>query len=318
MILNALKLVEGAVSTQDLIPALTHICIYAGRLQGGNGRVAIDTACPQLDFDAVVPAEKFVKALSSCRGEPVLKLEGSRLTVRDRRFRATISLLPNESYLRAEPPQGEPVTPQEMLPALRKLAPFISTDASRPWSCSLLAYAGYLYATNNVVLARVPFAWSDEKLAIPEAAVQEMLRLDQEPQAIHITLNAAWVRYANCWMKVQLLQDPWPIEALSKLIERMQTIELDTLPEGLLDDVQTLKPFFPDEKLPVVLTGPEGVSTMDGAHSAAIATTALPKNAFRIESLSLVLGTATHANLTTSPCPWRGDGIEGFLSAVHI
>lgn len=319
MMLETLKRVEGAVSTQDLVPALTHICIYNGRIQGGNGRVAIDTACP-FDFNVVVPAEKFIKAVDACKGDPTVKLEGSKLTLKYGRFRASMTVLDNESYMRAEPGKdGSTTATQHLLPAMRRLQPFISTDASRPWACSLLAHQGYLYATNNVVLARVPIKWSAAPLAIPSAAVEEILRIGIEPEEFCVTDAAAWAQYADgSWLKMQLFQDQWPIETLLNLVNRMQSVELSGVPEGLYDDVQVLKPFFPDEKLPIVLTGPEGISTQDGLHSAAVSTATLPNNAFRVESLLLVLSVATRMNLEGSPCPWAGEGIEGFLSVVRV
>lgn len=87
-----------------------------------------------------------------------------------------------------------------------------------------------------------------------------------------------------------------------------------------MEALARLKPFFPDAKMPVVLLGEEGVSTQDGASSAAIAVNAtLTRAAYRLESLSLAAGFATSWNDTGYPQPlkWRGDGIYGLLMGVR-
>ena len=319
--IETLNLVAGAVSTKDMLPVLTHFCIYDGRIQGSNGRVAIDAPCSELaGLDAIVPAEKFLKAVNACQGEPQLKLNAdkTRLTISKGRFRATVSLLQVDDYPREENAAGEKTTfAQPVLPMLRMLAPFVSDDASRPWACSILLRDGYAYATNNVVVARTPYKWTAGDLALSAAGIDEMLRIGDEPTAITVTEHGCWMHYTRCWLKMQLLQGGWP-EALSKLMAQLATAQPPPLPAGLLDDVQLLKPFFPDEKMPIVLTGPEGVSTQDGQHSAAVEGGGLPKGAFRLESLSLVLAIATHADLAASPSPWRGDNIEGLLSGVRV
>jgi hypothetical protein len=316
--IEILELVAGAVSTKDLVPVLSHFCIYNGRIQGANGRVAIDAACPGLDdLTAAVPADRFLRAVTACGGEPRLRVneDGTRLTISRGRFRATLSLLP-ASYQLEEPPTGERIKlPQPLLPVLRRLAPFVSTDASRPWACSVLVRNGYAYATNNVAIARVPLAGID--CVFPAAGIDEILRIDEEPTALRVSSTACWVEFSRCWLKMQLLQQPWP-DSLARLIELMNTDALPELPASLRDDVLLLKPFFPDTSLPVILMGPEGISTQDGKHSAAIEGMTLPKAAFRLESLAPVLEVATHADFALSPSPWRGDNIVGLLSGVRV
>lgn len=324
--LDTLKLVSGAVSTKDLMPVLTHFCIGGGRIQGANGRVAIDAACPELDgVDLIVPAERFLKAVDACQGEPLLKVndEHTKLRISRGRFRATVPLLPSDTYPREGGPEGAKGEPlrSPLLPVLRLLRPFVSDDASRPWSCSILLREGYAYATNNVVLARVPIAWNGAELVISSAAADELLRIEKEPREILVQPHCFFALYENSWLRAQLLEGGWP-QTLSRLIDMIRKEDLPPLPQGLLDDVALLTPFFPDPRIPVVLTGPEGVSTQDGLHSAAVDSDSggLPKGAFRLESLSAVLAVATHMDISAYPnaVPWYGEGIEGLLSGIRL
>ncbi|MDZ4343969.1 MAG: hypothetical protein U1E51_16235, partial [Candidatus Binatia bacterium] len=87
--LDALKFVRGAVKDSDTVmPVLTHFCIHKGRIQGTNGRISIDSPCPELTFEAVLPADKFLSAIDACKGEPKMRFtDGGKFVVERKPFR---------------------------------------------------------------------------------------------------------------------------------------------------------------------------------------------------------------------------------------
>ena len=134
--------------------------IYAGRIQGQNGWLAIDAPCPELaGIEATVPAERFLKAVDACDGEPKLSLTDTSMTVSRKGFKARIPLLPHDSFPCVDVSGQPDLTGIELLPTLRRLRSFVSEDASRPWSQGVLCVGNHAYATNNVILVRaqLPF-----------------------------------------------------------------------------------------------------------------------------------------------------------------
>lgn len=317
---DTLNLVRGAVSKKDLLPVLTHFHIYDGRVQGGNGRIAIDAPCPSLEgFDCTVPAERFLKAIDVCDGEPKLKLtDGGKLTVSRGKFRATLPLANHQAFPRvaADNAGGVLTLLHPILPMLRKLYNFIGEDASRPWSCGILFRDDFAWATNNVCLARVPYG-AIREFVLPIFAIDELLRIGKEPSSLLIEDNSLTFSFdSGWWMRVQKLHGQWPdVTKFMPAELPADTWAADTLREA----VRKVLPFCPDPKHPVINTGPDGVSTLDGEMSAAVGLDGLPPGRFRAEPLLAVLDAAKGIDLGAYPggCYWCGDGIDGVVVGMR-
>lgn len=320
---NTLNLVRGAVSTKDLLPVLTHFHIYEGRVQGGNGRIAIDAPCPELaGFDCTVPAERFLKAVDACDGEPKLKLtDGGKLTISKGKFRATLPLADHTAFPKVAPPpqitsflDGIKLPP--LLPTLRRLFPFIGEDASRAWSCGVYLNGGYAWATNNVCLARVPIR-QFQNFVLPVFAIDELLRIGQEPVSIEAYENYVIFYFSgNWWMRCQKLEGAWPdVAAFMPAEPTAHAWPAKQLAEA----VRKVLPFCPDPKYPVVQTGPDGVGTLEGEMSALVGYDDLPAGRFRAEPLLAALDAAASIDLSTYPkaCYWKGEGIDGVLVGMR-
>jgi hypothetical protein len=317
--LDVLKLVRGAVSKKDMLPVLTHFYIYNGRIQGSNGRLCIDSECTGLNIpNLVVPADKFLRAVDACDGDPTLIIKDEKLTVKKGKFRVSIATLPESSYPVVSEFDGKAAEINgPIIPMLKKLAPFISTDASRPWSNTVLIWEGHAYATNNVILLRGEIPVSSI-LVLPVYLVDEMVRIGEEPLSIKSNGHGVTVEYATFKLKGQRIMDEWP----SALVSLRQKMLRDDLPEALpnlYENVVKLKPFFPDEKLPVVVFSEEGIGTRDGVQSALLEIEGLPAGLYRFESLVATLEIATHIDFTMYPqsIPFRGAGIEGLLTCMR-
>lgn len=321
--LKTLNLVRGAVSTKELIPILTHFQVKDGTITGSNGRISICAKLPELaGFEFTVPAERFLKAVDACKGEPNLKLtEGGKLSISKGSFRA---LLPIEAVSAFPCPTG-PVgigfaQNQPLLAALSRLAPFVSEDASRPWSCGILIRGGFAYATNNVTVARIPIPLFEEfdNIVLPTSAVDELLRIGQEPHTVWREPSSVVFGLNGAWLQTQLVDNAWPgVEKLFK-DNRENCKELD---KELVDAVKQVVPFCPDSKLPIIMFTEEGVATMEGNFSAKVGLGGLPAAVYNATPLLKVLSAATHFDPGFYPdnAPFfGGGGLEGYIVGVRL
>lgn len=313
--LETLRLVRGSVSTKDFVPVLQCFHLYNGRIQGQNGRIAIDAPFPNLG-EFTVPAERFLKAIDACDGEPTIKLtEGGKLSIKRGGFRAALPLAAHDSFPLAKKDGELLATGGGLLPVLARLRPLVSEDASRPWSTSILFRDGFAYATNNVILARVPFAWDFQEIALPVYAVDELLRIGQEPTELLLAPEALTFVLGNAWLRAQLINGQWPDVA-----GRFEGLEHGApIPADLLLAIEKVLPFCPDSKFPEIRFSAAGVSTADGDHMAAFDGIALLDGSYRAEVLQTVLAIATHANLAAYPAPigFAGEGIEGMFVGLR-
>jgi len=306
--LKTLKLVRGAVADKDLVPVLTHFHIYNGRIQGGNGRVVLDTPCDALTgMCLTVPADRFLKAVDGCQGEPELTVtDAGALMVKRGSFKVRLPLAKQEDF-----PLQSHVTPEltpvpGLLGTLRRLRPFIGEDASRPWLCTVKVENGYAYATNNPVFIRIPCELPD--MVIPVFAVDELLRIGIGPLGVYVAETSMTFDFpAGLWLQCQQVEGEWP--DVARFFE--EEPELQPVPAGLLEAVRRVKPFCPDAKFPEIRLGPEGVSTADGDMSAAVEGVNLPESRWRAENLELLLSEATAVDWGAWPNPCRWEGQSG-------
>lgn len=312
-----LNFVKGAVSTKDLVPVLTNFHFYGGRVQGNNGRIIIDAPLDLGGVDITVPAVPFLKAVDACDGDPNLHItEGGRLVMKKGSFRSTLPLSKqgdfpvmslDEEYESFSDTKG-------FIAALKIVRPFIGEDASRPWACGALFKEGYIYATNNVVMVRVPFHVPNAAcFNLPAFTIDELIRIGEDPNAIYYDENSVAAAYSGSrWLRSQLFATEWP--DVERFFQDSQ--ELDQVPAGLTKAVQKVLPFCPDPKHPTILLNNEGVHTANGDMGASVEGLNLVTNKHRAEPLQLVLTHATHIDFTQypAPIPFKGaNGLQGVL-----
>jgi DNA polymerase III sliding clamp (beta) subunit (PCNA family) len=309
---SILNLVRGSVSTKDFVPVLQCFHIYNGRIQGQNGRIAIDAPFPDMG-DITVPAERFLKAVDACDGEPKISVtEEGKLSIKKGAFRAVLPLHDHTAFPRAEKTGEVLATCDGLIAMLRRLRPFISEDASRPWALGILLRADYAYATNNVILARTPFEWSFGDIILPVYAIDELLRIGEEPTVVLVDDTALTFEYkSGAWLRAQLLTGGWP--AVENKFDDIP--QLEPVPDGLREAVEKVLPFCPDPKFPLIALSANGVSTAEGEHMAAVEGIVLPEGRYRAETLLAVLEVAKRISLEDYPRPvmFSGDQIEGMF-----
>jgi hypothetical protein len=325
--LDTLKLVCGAVASQDIVQALTHVHFYKGRIQGGDGRVSIDAPLPEMKaHELTVPGKKLVLAVRSCDKEPTLKVTDKSVMIAEGHFRVRLPLLPNDSFPRMTPDPLTRKIKNPILPALRAVRPYIASDSSRPWSIGAWIDPQRVYATNNTIIVRHPiklFEGTKSSINLPVYAVDELLRIGLEPSAYGLRKDGLSITFYfdDWWLQAQTLTTEWPVGTIEKIFSIFKRPKMEPLPKGFKQAVTKLLPFCVDEKFPVICTGPDGVCTEEGEQGAEMKGYKLNKAKYNGVMLQLALQPSTHMLVPDKPeTPFQfcGDGIEGMMSGLRL
>lgn len=322
--LNLRKVVEfvkGAVASGSTIPILTHFYIKDGRIQSSDGKIA--TEAPLLNggsITAVIVADKFMAALACCKWLPEFTIKNANtLHIAADKFSAELALADQDAFPILMPCDTEPFAlPTDFVATLTKLRPFVASDLSRLWSCGVLIEKDSIYATNNIVLAKIDIAWQGPSINISAAAMDELIRIAEAPFAASVNERAVTFFYeGDRWLSAALLSTDWP--------EELQTY-LATIPSELpklnctivADAIERLLPFCPDDDKSIIF-GADGISTVSGTSKAQDKTIKCPKSKFKAEHLLRVLRAADKIDLSKwpEPCPFHGPGIVGLISGIE-
>jgi hypothetical protein len=308
--LEALNFVLGAVSDKDIVPALTHVHVEDGYIQAYDGRVMMQAPVPELEgMTFTVPAERLKRAVEACEGEPKISVK-ERVTVSRGRFKAMMSQI--EGFPKQEIPPKSGHSLKGLMPVLKALRPLVSEDASRLWSLGIMIDGeGHAWATNNVILARAAFDFP-EPITIPVFAVDEILRVGEEPELVLSEANSLTFYYKNGRiLKSQLIAgDGWP--AIGPMFEAVEKEGAVEIPTDLYSICETLSKMVTDAKLPILRIAPEGVSTGEGEHLAEYELPVGVEGLYDWRMLKLVLGAADHW-LVGDKGYFRGPLVEGIF-----
>lgn len=315
--LDTLKFVRGAVSEKDVVPVLTHFCIYKKRIQGANGRVEIDSPCAQLDFEAVVPADRFLRAVDACAGEPTLRFtEGGKLVVERKPFRALLPIQPISAFPLAQPSKGKPATPAKpIFPYLRKLRPFMSDDAERPWASTAL-FADDAFVSNNATIAMMTGNPFKHEIQLPVFGVDELLRIGLEPKNYVVDEVSVTFFWDEGWLRVRKISAEWPVKTAQQWMATK--VKTDPIPKNLAAAVMRVVPFCNDPKHPIIYLKKKGVSTAPGEVQAEVSGFDLPEAAAHADNLLAMLKPSSHMGATDKAVIFTGpDGFKGIMSILR-
>lgn len=318
---EVLRLVKSVVPDRDLIAVMTHFHMYGGRIQGGNGRMAIEA--PWVDFPSdepiSVPADPLVKAFEAMADPKITITPGGKLKVSEGRMRVQIPISTEKYYLAEKPADFVPFD-DSVLRTMRKVRPFVSEDASRPWAMGVLIRDGYLYATNNVVMVRKRVD-TDLEFSLPGYAIDQLSRYQKKVEGIHVEPNhVTFTMEGDTWFQSNRYAEQWP--DVTKFFEGMEEVGPELTGKELAA-VQKVLPFVPDKRHPVIRFVGNKVATLSGDMEAEIETDNDYQEAnFHAVPLQLVLGVATHMDFTKYPQPvpfWNpADGLEGVFVGVRL
>ena len=239
--LKELKFVKGAISTKDLLPAMTHFVIKNGVVRAYNGRIAL--SCPiQLDLDCKPKAEPLIKAIQNCEDTIQLALtDKGRLRIESGPFRAFIECHSEE--VPEVKPEGilEEVDGAIFLEAFKTISPFIGNDASRQWSNGILLSGTSAFATRNVVLVEFWTGFKFNKpINIPRNAIDEILRINEPFTHIQLCENSITFHYPDGrWIWSSLFSTDWP--QLTSILDRQSTPQ--PINPRIFEGLKVIKPF---------------------------------------------------------------------------
>jgi hypothetical protein len=168
MIKSQLEALQFVLRSDDrgLVPAFGCLHFYEGRVQTSSGTITFDAPWPGNPLDVTVPMNPVIKCLQAAPEEKARIVVNKAGNISIKAGDYSSRLVPFlEEFPRAKAPSDWPADVAvsldaklwngKLLPALELLRPFVSPDATRPWSQYVVLRGGKLFATNNVALARI-------------------------------------------------------------------------------------------------------------------------------------------------------------------
>lgn len=323
-LINTLKLVQGAVSTQDLLPVLTHFAFYKGRICAFNGRLSIDAPLEECEhLSCTVPAATFVKAIESCEGEvPAITVTNEVLWIKAKNFTARMPIGTLENFPMRKETEGKMRALPGLLEMLQLLRPFIGNDASRPWASGILFREGIAAVTNNVVVAIANTTRKTaEEYILPIFAVEELLRIGHAPKTF--TRDKTTVTYylpGDVSLQTRLVDGEWPKSPITLIEELSAGAAFKKISPGLFAAVEQMVPFCADKKNPLILFDETIIHTIEGTVQGTVkGFKGLGKCKFRAEPLIEVLRIASEADFNKFPrVPWKATGVAVNVSGAIV
>lgn len=311
--------VRGVMSRHALTPELEYYQIKDGRITGFNGYLALSSPI-DLDVEACPKAAPFFKALEKIDGAKTVSMymtKGGKLAVRGDKFSAYIPCV--ESHPFKSIPTGERhAIPEMLLDDLAAALPFVSEDASRPWSQGILLHAGTTMATNNIVLTQ---RWSGHTLPtlnLPRYLVNEILRVKKAPVCFMADENSLSCIYEDgCWMRSAVLNGEWPFDLLEKVLGNPG--DQSAIDPALADALEQVLPFL-ERKSSAVYFREDGLASSPHAEDGVVVAENVPPGPiFAASQLKLVLGVAQTIDWSAypKPVPFSADRLRGVLMGMR-
>jgi hypothetical protein len=313
-LLNALHFVRGAVAKQDHIPALTHFAISKKRVVGFNGFLALSCPVP-LDMDVCPKASLFYKAIDACENGAQLALtETGQLFVKSGNFKCFIDCI-GEGFPQVFPEGPRVSLDGGLLAAIRLLAPFVSSDASRPWANGLLFRGQSVFATNNAILVEYWLGYGFPiDVNIPRAAIVELLRIGEEPEAVQVSESSITFHFhGDRWLRAQTHPTNWP-DVGAILESQCAPVPFQ---KNFFAALESLKPFVREDGL--IYLSETGIGTEDSdVAGASVKVKELQRGCYNHKLLMLLGPVALTADFSKFPAPtlFFGDKLRGALMGV--
>lgn len=315
--LSPLKFVQGSIAKKDLVPALTHFVIERGMVRGFNGQLAL--CCPlEIDITCKPKAEPLIKAIANCSDTVQLSMTAAgRLSIKSGKFRANIDCIDGDTP--HVEPEGEmfPIDGEAFIAGLQAVAPFIGSDASRPWSNGVLCKGPSMFATNNICVIEY---WlgvdAPHTMNIPASAVKEILRIKAPPVSLQSNGRAITLHYPDGrWLRTQLFATDWP--NLSKVLDHSSNAT--SINPQLFEGLTVVKPFA--DKIERVYFGDGSIATHTVEdEGAGYEVEGLPSGGiYSISMVQLLEGVAKTIdwNLYPEPCLFFGERVRGAIVGMR-
>lgn len=318
--LKELKFVMGAVAKKDLLPAMTHFRIQDGQVRSYNGRLAISSPLP-FNIDCCPKADQLYKAIAQCEETITLSITpAKRLRIASGKFRAFVDLVEGDTpHVK---PEGEHLAfdGEALFTALKTLVPFVGNDASRPWTNGVLLNGQSAFATNNTCVVEYWLGTSfPYQINIPEACIDEMVRVGEAPTHAQITKDSITFHYEDGrWIRSQLISTEWPFGIITKILS--SPAKATPIPEGFFDAIDKLKKLADGSNRIYINHGLLRTHTEEETGGSVEIDGIEFIGCYNIAMLSLLKGVVERADFTLYPDPalFFGGAIRGAIIGMHM
>lgn len=323
-LLARVKWITDAVASQDLgLQGLSSYLIRNGNIHANDGRMTVGTPFPFEGPDVLVPAEQFEKVLANKPdGDFSWEREEDRLVLKRGRFKGRIKTMPLDSWVMpTDLPHGLTPIPDGFIDGLESLLPFVSENATKPWATCVGVIGEYLYASNNIAVARVfcPTRLDVEEFLLPRWVVEFIVKRAEGLAAWLADENRVTFLWEDgSWMRSQLVMDRYP--PVQSILDKYFQGDIDVeITDAWRRVILRIAKIADD---PVIrlradeCAGSTGEVLAVEDEAGAPVPTGLTETVWDLRYLVPVLEAATHWNprVYPSPAPWYGDNIEGILA----
>lgn len=320
--LETLKFVRAAVCRNDLQPTLQHFRIVNGTVTATNGHLTMQAPLP-VDLDCAPQAAQFFKAISACEDIISLTLDKGRLLVRSGRFKSYVNCTDPDRFPVVHPQGAMFPLSLPIVPILKKLLPFVSTDELRPWACGVLFVNNSAFATNNISIVEHWLPVAFPVIAhLPTDAIKELIRLKIEPHSIQVEAHQVTFHLpGGAWIACQTTVHKWPdVQRVFAEAERFaghwhSGEEL----EALLQDVGKLAPFTDEMDRIRFLPGEVSTSRPDAPGTSLACPHSPGAGIFQSGQLLGLQGVASKVGFGAypRPVPFYGEQLRGVIGGMQ-
>lgn len=327
-LLARVKWISDAVASQDLgIHGLNSYLLRNGNIHANDGRMIVGTPFPFEGPDVLVPAEQFEKVLyNKPDGDFSWEREADRLVLKRGRFKGRIKTMPLDDWVMpTDLPGGLTPIPQGFIISLEALLPFVSTNATKPWAMCVGVKGDYLYASNNIAVARCHCAtgMGIEEFLLPKWVVEFIIDRQEglSAWAIEDGQRLTFLWEDGSWMRSSNIMDTFP--DAQKILDRYLHNDEVSVDVEITDEwrkiIRRIAKIADD---PVIrlredeCAGSTGEVLSVEDEAGAPCPEGRTETVWDLRYLDAVLISATHWNPRTypNPAPWRGPYIEGIIA----
>ena len=304
---NAIEFVKHGVLNRQFEEPLTEIHAIGDTIQSYNGRVRMSHPLKGIGKFSVGSAT-FLKAIASCNWEPDIRKTDHNLIIKKGKFRVMLPF--NEMYQSQSRGKTKKriKLQDDFLFSVKQLFPFISEDASREWSQSILIREGFMYVTNNITVIRCPVDLPD--CVLPIGLVHVLVKCKLEPSYIQIGKKGVTIDFDNdAWAYGSNTPQDWP--AVEHFFKKQKWNKLPEINKGFIDAVELIAPFCTNDEL----TFTEGKLVTDISEVREVGS---PDCCLSSINTQRVLKIFTHADFSQypKPIPMKGLGIQGIMAGI--
>lgn len=337
MIKSQLDALQFVLRNDDkgMVPAFSQLHFYGeeGRVQTTSGTITFDAPWPGNPLAVTVPMQPVIKCMQAAPDEKARIVVNKRGDLMIKVADYSSKLLPFQGEyplmdkMQAMPENSAAIPAdywnKDVMNAIDLLRPFVSDDATRPWSQYMLLRAGKLYATNNVAITRfdlpdLEFIGHDVLLDV--GTIDHILRirsLGHDVSRIRLNETELLCEFSDgAWTAYRSSAVVWP--DVSRFDAALCEGE-EPVPENMAEKIQTIGSIASTKPEGAIYLYEHGAMAQMETTSARVWCGAFKRSAFMRSSLQQALGVAEKwtVSLYPAPVPFSGKGVLGVLLGIR-